>query len=264
MDRHEQRPDSGAQEIPEAPLDTAINAEPAKEQALTEPSVEPPGDRTREESGRYLRTAAVSAAVLLFALAFFTAGYWIGDRRGGDENGGGMTASASDDPAWGPEDAAVTIEEFGDFQCPYCAQFARTTLPALREMYGDKVRYIFRDFPLVSIHPDAQKAAEAAQCAHEQGLFWEYHDHLFADQASLSVPDLKRYAEQVGANTNEFNECLDSGKNGWEALMDAQDGRRAGVTGTPAFLINGILLPGAVSFEQFQAIIDQALAGAGD
>ncbi|MDP2661475.1 MAG: thioredoxin domain-containing protein, partial [Dehalococcoidia bacterium] len=167
-----------------------------------------------------------------------------------------------DDPFWGSKDAAVTIEEFSDFQCPYCARFASETLLKLKEAYGDKVRFIYRDFPLTNIHQFAQKAAEAAQCAHEQGQFWKYHDLLFANQGALSVPDLKRYAEQVGLDTGKFNDCLDSGKNAREVQMDLQDGNRASVTGTPAFLITGLLVTGAQPFEQFQAVIDQALAAA--
>jgi len=253
---------------------------------------ERPGQRPR-----YLRTAAISAVVLLFAAAFFMAGFWTHslvdedvdlnpvedklttlDGRMGkvEESLGGLSqrvaslaealtgqaasVAAEDDPSWGPKDAAVTIEEFSDFQCPYCARFATQTLPKLKETYGDKVRFIFRDFPLTNIHKFAQKAAEAAQCAHEQGKSWEYHDLLFANQSALDVPDLKRYAGQVGLDMARFNDCLDSGKNTREVALDLQDGIRAGVTGTPAFLINGLLVSGAQPFEQFQAVIDQALA----
>ena len=174
------------------------------------------------------------------------------------------SAGGGDDPAWGPEDALVTIEEFSDFQCPYCAKFKTETLHRIRETYGDRVRFIYRDFPLTSIHQFALKAAEAAQCAHDQGRFWEYHDLLFANQDALTPSDLMRYAEEISADTSEFSDCLDSGKNAQEVALDLQDGFRAGVTGTPAFLINGLLLSGAQPFKQFQAVIDQALAAAGE
>lgn len=184
--------------------------------------------------------------------------------EGGDEppaNPAAATSSASnDDPAFGPEDAAVVIVEFSDFQCPYCSKFSTETLPSIREAYGDTVRFIFRDYPLNSIHPYAQKAAEAGQCAQEQGLFWEYHDLLFANPEALTVPDLKNFAEQVGADATQFDDCLDSGKNQNEAVLDLQDGQAAGITGTPGFVINGLLLKGAQPFEVFQQVIDQLLA----
>ncbi len=176
-------------------------------------------------------------------------------------NPAAATSSASnDDPSWGPDDASVVIVEFTDFQCPFCARHSQQTLPTIKEAYGDKVRYILRDFPITEIHQFAQKAAEAGQCAHEQGLFWEYHDLLFANQEALTLDDLKRYAEQVGADTGEFNNCLDSGKNQREVLQDLQDGQSAGVSGTPGFLVNGMLVSGAQPFEVFQQIIDQLLA----
>jgi protein-disulfide isomerase len=188
----------------------------------------------------------------------------VANADGDDEptaNPAAATSSASnDDPSWGPDDASVVIVEFTDFQCPFCARHSQQTLPSIKEAYGEKVRYILRDFPITGIHQFAQKAAEAGQCAHEQGLFWEYHDLLFANQEALTVDDLKRYAEQVGADTGEFNDCLDSGKNQREVLQDLQDGQSAGVSGTPGFLVNGVLVSGAQPFEAFQQVIDQLLA----
>lgn len=173
-----------------------------------------------------------------------------------------VSAASEDDPFWGPEDAAVTIVEFSDFQCPFCRRFSTETLGLIRENYGDEVRFVYRDFPISSLHEHAQKAAEAAQCAHEQGLFWEYHDLLFANQGALTVDDLKGYAQQVGADTDAFNDCLDSGKNQQEVLLDLQDGRTAGITGTPGFIINGVQVSGAQPYETFQQILDQLLAAA--
>jgi len=223
---------------------------------------------------RHLVTAAIAAGVMLFALAFFMAGF--GARTLLDEDGGSASGSGSgsgdeaiaegiaNDPAWGPEDATVVVQEFADFQCPYCGKFALETAPQLKEAYGDKIRFVFRDFPLSSIHGSAQKAAEAGQCAQDQGLFWEYHDLLFENQDAISESDLRGYAEEVDADMGKFNDCLDSGKNAREVLLDAQDGRKAGVSGTPAFLINDLLLSGAQPFEQFQIAIDQALATAAE
>jgi protein-disulfide isomerase len=170
------------------------------------------------------------------------------------------SSASSDDPFFGPEDAAVVIVEFSDFQCPYCSSFNAATLPSIEEAYGDKVRFIFRDFPLSSIHPSAQKAAEAGQCAHEQGLFRQYHDLLFENQNTLAVPDLKSFAGQVGADTAQFDDCLDSGRYSDEVLLDLRDGKTAGIDGTPGFVINGLLVKGAQPFEVFQQVIDQLLA----
>ena len=226
---------------------------------------------------RHLLTAAIAGGVLVFALAFFMAGFAArslldeGNGGGGSRNdsGGGSGDAitegiAEHDPSWGPDDAPVLIQEFADFQCPYCGKFALQTYPRIKEAYGDQVRFVFRDFPLSTIHGSAQKAAEAAQCAQDQGLFWEYHDLLFANQDALADSDLRGYAEKVGADTGQFNDCLDSGKNAREVQMDMQDGQRSGVSGTPAFLINGLLVSGAQPFEQFQIAIDQALATAGE
>ncbi len=121
-----------------------------------------------------------------------------------------------------------------------------------------------RDFPLSTIHPFAQKASEATECADDQGKFWEYHDLLFANPSALDVDSLKGYAGQLGLDTGTFNECLDSGEYEQEVLQDMQDGRASGVTGTPAFFINGQLLSGAQPFSVFQQVIDAALAGEGE
>ncbi len=171
-----------------------------------------------------------------------------------------LSASA-EDPLKGEPGAPVTIVEFSDFQCPYCARFAQQTLPQLLERYvaTGKARFVYRDFPL-DFHPVAQKAAEAAECADEQGKFWEYHDLIFARQASLSLENLKSWAVELGLDAGAFNTCLDSGAMAGEVGEDAQAGRAAGVTGTPAFLVNGQLITGARPVEAFAAAIEQELA----
>ena len=269
MEKGEERPGQGETEVPaqaEAELPPQAEAEPpAQGEAELPPQAEALPARGPGVS-RHLVTAAIAAGVLLFALAFFMAGF--GARTLLDEDGGSGSGSneaiaegiAKHDPAWGPEDATVVVQEFADFQCPYCGKFALETAPRLKEAYGDKIRFVFRDFPLSSIHGSAQKAAEAGQCAQDQGLFWEFHDLLFENQSAISESDLRGYAQEVGADMSKFNDCLDSGKNTREVLLDAQDGRKADVSGTPAFLINDLLLSGAQPFEQFQIAIDQALA----
>lgn len=168
-----------------------------------------------------------------------------------------VSLSTDDDPSFGPEDAPVTIIEFSDFQCPYCAR-AVPTIKQIIEEYGDNVRIVFRDFPL-SFHKDAQKAAEAAECADDQGKFWEMHDKIFENQNAMGVDDLKQYAENLGLDTEEFDLCLDSDKYAEEVQNDLRDGQKVGVTGTPAFFVNGIKISGAKPFSEFKQVIDQEL-----
>ena len=168
--------------------------------------------------------------------------------------------SPDDDPYWGPVDAPVTIIEFSDYQCPYCKIFYDQTLPQIQTTYAGQVRFVYRDFPLSSIHAYAQKAAEASECADDQGRFWEYHALLWANQQALDIADLKDYAADLGLDTATFDDCLDSGKNGQEVEDDYADGVGYGVNGTPWFFINDEPLPGAQPFSAFQAIIDPLLA----
>lgn len=128
------------------------------------------------------------------------------------------------------------------------------------EKYGDKVRLVYRDLPLTSIHANALSAALAAECAHEQGKFWEYHDLLFANQAQLDEASLKNYAAQVGLDAAAFEECLSSQKYLDEVRNDYSDGASYGVQGTPAFFVNGVQVSGAQPLEVFSQIIDQELA----
>jgi protein-disulfide isomerase len=177
---------------------------------------------------------------------------------------GPVEVSVDDDPAQGPEDAAVTIIEFSDFQCPYCARFDVETLPQILSNYGDRVRFVYRDFPLISMHQYALKAAEASECADDQGAYWKYHDLLFNNQSALDDASLKEYAASLQLDTAAFNQCLDSDKYLSEVQKDEQDGITAGVQGTPAFFINGVLISGAQPYSVFQAAIEAALAEAGE
>ena len=161
-------------------------------------------------------------------------------------------------PAKGPEDAPVTIVEFSDFECPYCAR----VIPALDEVvetYGDKVRLVFRQFPL-NIHPNAQKAAEAALCARDQDKFWQMHDAMFKEQRSLGVEQLKEKAARLGLDATAFNECLDSSRHADAVLADLKAGSDVGVSGTPALFINGRFLSGAQPFAAIAKLIDEELA----
>lgn len=165
-------------------------------------------------------------------------------------------------PAKGPESAPVTIVEFSDFQCPFCSRVI-PTLDRITEKYGDKVRLEFRQFPLRSIHPEAQKAAEASLCADDQGKFWEMHDAMFEDQSKLDVADLKSTAAGLELDAAVFDECLDSGRYAERVEADLQAGIGAGVTGTPAMFINGRFLSGAQPLEAISKVIDDELRRSG-
>ena len=158
----------------------------------------------------------------------------------------------------GPAAAPVTLVEFSDFQCPFCANY-RATLQQVLEKYGDQVRLVFRNFPLAQIHPMAQKAAEAGLCAGDQGHFWEMHDLMFQTQGQLKEDDLKVKAAQLKLNMDVFNSCLTSGQNASRVNQDLIAGTRLGVSGTPALFINGRFLQGAVPFENIARIIDEEL-----
>lgn len=170
------------------------------------------------------------------------------------------SASADNDPVKGLESAPVTIIEFSDFECPFCARFIEQTLPQIEEKYikTGKVKLVFRDFPL-PFHRNAQKAHQAAECADEQGRFWEYHDLLFENYQSLDEKSLKNYAENIGLNMTQFNECLNSEEMASEVQKDLNDGSQYGVRGTPTFFINGIELVGAQPYSVFEQIIEQEL-----
>lgn len=160
----------------------------------------------------------------------------------------------------GKENAKITMIEFSDFQCPYCARYVTETFPQIEREYIEtgKVLYIFHHYPL-PFHQYAQKAAEAAECAGEQGKFWEMHDKLFADQEKLTEADLKTYAANLGLNTSQFNTCLSSGQFQDEVQADMELGQSMGVNGTPSFFVNGKFVSGAQPFASFKQIIDAEL-----
>jgi protein-disulfide isomerase len=164
---------------------------------------------------------------------------------------------AANGPAKGPANAPITIVEFSDFQCPFCSR-VNPTLAQVREKYGDKVRIVFRQYPL-PFHQQAAKAAEASLCANEQGKFWEMHDAMFANQQALQVEQLKAKAAELGLNAEKFNSCIDSGKHAATVQADMKDGSAAGVNGTPAMFINGRFISGAVPFEQVAQVIEDEL-----
>jgi protein-disulfide isomerase len=170
--------------------------------------------------------------------------------------GSRVTLGAAGSFSKGPADAPVTLMEFSDFQCPACRRGV-PTVRRIQELYGDKVRLVFRDFPL-AMHRYAAKAAEAGRCAGEQGRFWPMHDQLFAGKAALDVSALKQQAAELGLDPRRFDECLDSGRFGAAVQRDVEAGRRAGVAGTPTFFVNGRISRGA-QLSALTALIDEEL-----
>jgi len=167
-------------------------------------------------------------------------------------------------PAQGPTSAPITIVEFSDFQCPFCSRL-KPELEQVKAKYGDKVRIVFRQFPL-AMHQNAQKAAEAALCANDQGKFWQMHDAMFTDQAGLTPEALKAKAKTIGLNTETFAACLDADKHTKEIQADMAAGSAAGVQGTPAMFVNGRFINGAVPVDDITKVIDEELkhsAGSG-
>jgi protein-disulfide isomerase len=161
-------------------------------------------------------------------------------------------------PSKGPKDAPIELIEFSDFQCPFC-QRANPTVEQVLKTYGDRIHFVYRHFPLPN-HPNARPAAEAAACAEEQGRFWQFHDELFSNPGKLTDPDLKAHAVTAGLEASRFNACVDGHRFKNEVDKDVKEGNEAGVSGTPAFFINGRALEGAQPFEAFKRVIDEELA----
>jgi len=215
---------------------------------------------------------ATGILAVLLIVSIFTGGFGaktvnvVNNNAGNDEIPTGIAnvnaeEHVDDDPSMGNENAPVTIVEFSDFQCPYCSRFRTQTFDQIKQEYIDtgKVRFVYRDFPLSSIHPMAQKAAEAAECADEQDKFWEYHDGIFANQASLSIDNMKKWAKDLGLDSSKFNSCLDSEKYANEVRNDLSDATKTGGQGTPYFLVGNTQLSGAYPFEAFQQAIESQL-----
>jgi protein-disulfide isomerase len=184
-----------------------------------------------------------------------------------------LKISADNDPIIGNPDAPITIIEFSDFQCPFCARFHIQTLPTIMEEYIEKgdVKLVFRDFPLQNIHPNAVPASVAAECANEQGKFKEMHDILFEKQNEWSnletvyaIELFNQYSEQINLEQEQFTSCLSTAKYVKEIQKDLNDGRTYGITGTPGFFIGNqeigfVELKGAQPFESFKKVIDSQL-----
>ncbi len=166
---------------------------------------------------------------------------------------------AATGPALGPDSAPVTIVEFSDFECPFCRK-ATEIVKQVRERYPDEVRVVFRHFPLESLHPNAQRAAEAANCAGDQDRFWAYHDVLFEHADALEADALRGYATEVGLDVETWDTCMAERRHQKSVEADAAAARELGLSGTPAFFVNGIQVSGAKPLSEFVRLIDAELA----
>jgi len=176
-----------------------------------------------------------------------------------------ITPALTDGKTWGPADAPVVIQEFSDFQCPYCGQFAIGTGQQIVEKYGGtgQVRFEYNNYAFLG--PESIRAAEAAECANEQDAFWDYHDTLFLNQngenrGTFNDTTLKSFAALIGLDEQSFNTCLDSGKYRDDMEASFTNGVELGIESTPSFIINGELVAGALPFTEFERLIDAALA----
>lgn len=218
----------------------------------------------------------LGAVILLYAIYFvyqvltirkqILSGNYDWQQYGAETSGAGganistrtYAVATTDDPSLGPKDAKVTIVEFGDFQCPFCRK-AYPIIRATAAKFKNDVKVIYRDFPLADDHPLAQLAAQAGWCAHEQGLFWPWHDKAFQNQDRLSREVLINLAIQSGIEPEKFSACLDSQTASEEVKEDMRDGLLAGVEGTPTWFINGYRVAGVIPEDILEKIIQELI-----
>ena len=204
---------------------------------------------------KFWKIATISLAVLLVASMYFNVTVIA---VSGNIAKKAEKALITEGMTKGSKNSPVTLIEYSDYECPYCAR-AEATIKDVLDEYGSKIYFVYKDFPL-PFHNNAQKAAEASRCALEQNKYWEYHDALFKNQQSLDTNSLKTYAKSLGLDEAKFSECLDSNKYTEKVKQDMEEGQSKGVTGTPTFFVNGNMLVGAQPFDAFKEIIDKELA----
>jgi protein-disulfide isomerase len=162
-------------------------------------------------------------------------------------------------PVWGPADAPVTIVEFSDYECAFCKKWHSETWIQLQQAYPQKIRLVYKDFPLYQAHPNASPAAKAARCANDQNKYWQFHDRIF-NSNSLSSQVYEKIAQDLGLDLLKWKNCINSTQYDADITADYQYGAQLGINGTPTFFINGIRMVGAQPFSAFKQIIDQELA----
>jgi protein-disulfide isomerase len=168
-----------------------------------------------------------------------------------------LDVSLDDDPSIGPADAPITIVEFSDFNCPYCRKWQQETFPALMASYPGQIHFVYRDFPVTS--QESYIAAQAAECAGDQGKYWEFHNALFSGKHGLGTDAYTQYAKEIGIDGQSLLDCISSGKYADEVQADAAYAASLGATGTPTFFINGLPFVGAQPLANFKQVIDSEL-----
>jgi protein-disulfide isomerase len=228
-------------------------------------------NRDRRETGK--RDLTISAMLAGLPIAFLLGmllGYQLWGKSGVIIDADQQTVNSfvdipidENDFVYGPADADVVVIEFTDYQCPYCQRYYMETFQQIIETYGDRILYVVKDLPLVTIHPEALPAAVAAHCAGEQDAFWEYHDLLFNQAYGLNDEAYQLYAEALGLDMSAFTSCVDSGRYNQVVLEDTDvlEANRVPLS-TPTFFINGTYLAGAQPFSVFAQAIDAELAAA--
>jgi protein-disulfide isomerase len=196
----------------------------------------------------------------LGVLIGFALGFGIGREPSGSEAAAaGPAVDIDGRPFLGPEDAPVTMIEFTDYQCSFCKRYYETRYPLILEEYGDRLKYVVLHYPLSQVHPQAEEAAQAAECAGDQGKFFEYHNTLFKNNKALGRANLMRYASMVGLDMRRFEGCLDSGEKAKVVYDNILTAVKAGVSGTPTFFVNQEIVVGTQPLGVFQAQIERAL-----
>ena len=215
--------------------------------------------RRKKSSG--LPTYVLIIGVVVVALAVVAVLVLLDRGSGGAET---EPPEESLDKSLGAEDAPVVVVEYADFQCPYCGQFAAGAARQLKENYVDQgqVRFVFRH--LAFIGDESTWAAEASECANEQGRFWDYHDKVFEEQAgenqgAYSKENLKRFAAELGLDTEQFDQCLDSGTYRSKVREEVKEAQRRRINSTPSLLVNGRLVPNGSSYQVLQGAVEAAL-----
>lgn len=249
-------------------------------------SVSPNEPATTEVERSYRRRRRFNWTILLVPLAFVLgigSGYLLWGRNpaaakaqpAGTEQAAGAADSQvnipskvkrydvpeAGDPSIGPKNAPITIIEFSDYQCPFCKRWHDEVFHQLQAKYPDKVRIVYRNFPLSSIHPDATSAAEAAECANEQGAYWQFHDKLFSDQYGLGQDAYVKYASDLKLDVNKFTQCFTQRRYQKNVQADFDYASNLGVSSTPTFFLNGIPIVGAQPYNVFDQVITKELAG---
>jgi protein-disulfide isomerase len=203
----------------------------------------------------------LALGMVVLVLLFVGVVAWSRLNLEGQSNSIAAETFMADYPSLGPETAPITIVEYGDLGCPACWAWHKLgVLKDIRAKYGDQVRFVWKDFPVVTL--DSPDAAEAAQCAHEQGKFWEFHDLIYDNDnpGAISKNELKAYAAKVELDMDKFNACVDSHRYQAKVNNQQHEAFEAGFKGTPAFLVNGKPMVGVQRFEVFEKVIDSLLA----